>query len=460
MHADSETIAAIATASGPAAISVIRVSGPAALSIADRIFRCPPPPLSQRPHATATLGTLLLSPTDPVDRCLAIPFHAPHSYTGEDLVEFHCHGGSTIPQLALRAMLQAGARLAGPGEFTRRAFLNGKLDLAQAESVADLINATTRQAAKFALRQLSGDLSSSLTKCYDDILSAAAAFEVALDFPDEDLPTSELRRAANRIANAHRLTSKLLSTYQYGRALRHGLLVTIAGPTNVGKSTLLNRLLGSDRAIVTEHPGTTRDTIEETLTLDGIPLRLVDTAGLRATRCPIESEGIRRAEKLIASADILILMLAANTPPPDDTLPKIRELLSYKHCIPVLNKADLGIHPSPQNLAPGAITTSLLDPEAHLPILDAIRRHIQSLAPHDPSLEVAISERHHQHLSRARQELTAALRLLKNPELLPENALPIAEHLHAAADQVAQITGRTWTGDLLDRIFSSFCIGK
>ncbi|HIE11437.1 MAG TPA: tRNA uridine-5-carboxymethylaminomethyl(34) synthesis GTPase MnmE, partial [Kiritimatiellae bacterium] len=410
--------------------------------------------------ATATLGTLQSPASGPLDRCLAIPFHAPHSYTGEDLVEFHCHGGTVVPQLALRALLEAGACLAGPGEFTRRAFLNGKIDLTQAESVADLVTATTHQAAKLALHQLSGDLSSSLSKCYDNVLTAAAAFEAALDFPDEDLPTAQLQSAASRVSAARDLVTKLLSTYAYGRALRRGLLVTIAGPSNVGKSTLLNRLLGRDRAIVTSIPGTTRDTIEETLTVDGIALRIVDTAGLRPTGCPIESEGIRRAEQYINSADILLLLVAADTPPPADTLPRVRDLIKRDHCVTVINKTDLGRHPYIDDLAPDGIPTCLLHDEGHMVILHAIRRHIQSLAPHDPSIEVAISERHNQHLTRASSELDSALRLLQDPAFLPENTLLIAEHLHAAADQIAQITGRSWTDDMLDRIFSSFCIGK
>ncbi|MDD3605078.1 MAG: tRNA uridine-5-carboxymethylaminomethyl(34) synthesis GTPase MnmE, partial [Kiritimatiellae bacterium] len=299
MQAPDDTIAAIGTAPGTGGIAVVRVSGPRTMEIADRIVRCSAPRPSMRRTMSVIYGHIAAAAGD-VDEVLVLVMKGPGSYTREDMIEIQGHGGRVMAAAVLQAVLDAGARLAEPGEFTKRAFLNGRIDLTQAEAVADIVGARSRRAGRAALEQLEGSLSAAVNALYDRLMGIAADMEATLDFPEEDIPEALIQDVPDRISRAVSEMDLLISSWQEGRLLREGALIVISGRTNVGKSTLLNALLDTDRAIVSHIPGTTRDIIEEGLVLDGIPVRLVDTAGLRETSCEIESEGIRRTMRHIA----------------------------------------------------------------------------------------------------------------------------------------------------------------
>jgi tRNA modification GTPase len=336
----NDTIAALATAPGEAGIAIVRISGPETYAIADAIFRGRGEPPSRRKPFTFAHGRIVDAEGHSMDDALMLFMRGPRSYTGEDQVEVHGHGGSISSRRILRRVIEAGARLAEPGEFTRRAFLNGRMDLVQAEAVLDLIKARSERAAKAAVDQLKGTISSSLSSIYDDTIALNADLEATMDFPEDELPEAVMEEILGRLEVVRRRTSALLETWSEGRMLREGALVVIAGQPNVGKSTLMNALLGQSRAIVSDTPGTTRDTIEEGYVLNGIPLRLVDTAGLRDTACDIEREGIRRSRDHLQKADLTIYLLDATqgvTPEDEDNLKK----LDPAKTLVVWNKMDL-----------------------------------------------------------------------------------------------------------------------
>ena len=277
-----------------------------------------------------------------LDEVLLLIMRSPQSYTAEDVIELQGHGGNVAAKRILRRALDAGARMAEPGEFTKRAFINGRIDLLQAEAVLDLVHAGSDRAAAAAIEQLEGKLSCSFNEIYDSLVSVAADLEATLDFPDDELPESTMPELSRRLNDSRILRiGNLISTWDEGHILREGALVVISGKPNVGKSTMMNTLLGRDRAIVSQIPGTTRDTIEERYVLDGIPLRLVDTAGLRETQCEIEQEGVRRARAQLQKADLHLYLVDASTPLDDDDRDHLAALKSEK-CVVVLNKSDLG----------------------------------------------------------------------------------------------------------------------
>ena len=419
----NDTIAAIATAPGRAGVAVVRVSGPDAFAVGGRV-------------AGRTLSPGLRFVRTPYDECLVLGFHNPKSYTGEDVVEFQCHGGDVTPRRILEACFAAGARLAHRGEFTERAFLNGKLDCVQAESVLDLINAKTSHAADAALEGLSGRSRENYRALYDASLALSTQLEHSLDISEEELPPSffaDIRAQFSSLVS--RLASSLSHAHE-GKLLRNGALVVLAGPPNAGKSSLLNALLGENRAIVSEVPGTTRDSIEEWMDLEGYPVRLVDTAGLRATGDAIEAEGVRRSEALITQADVVV-----------DFSSRDRNVACEKeNVIHIHSKCDLS-HGEGLNV-------SAKTGEG----LDALKRRIVEIlrANARPSEgECAPSERALSVLLEAQARLSSVD--LEGPEA---DLVLAANALRQVAESLGTLVGATYSSDLMDRLFSRFCIGK
>lgn len=459
MSSDRDTIAAIATAPGAAGIAVVRISGPESLAIADALYVGNGPSPSRRRSRSFLHGMIrsAAAPDDAVvDEVILLIYRAPHSYTCEDVVEIQGHGGRTSARRVLRAVLDAGARAAEPGEFTRRAFLHGRIDLLQAEAVADLIQAQSDRAAGAAIEQLQGALSHSLAECYELLVTAAADLEASLDFDCDALPEGTVRDVPGRLDDIHRRLRDILATWEEGHLLRDGARVVIAGRPNVGKSTLLNRLLGTERAIVTATPGTTRDSIEESVTLNGIPLRLVDTAGLRQTDCHIEREGVTRAEALMRQADLLLYMIDASQTPCDEDRMLV-EGLDPAHALLILNKADLRARQTPADFPDHqSVVCSLRNNGGLTELKHAIAARLD-MAP-EAAPHAVISERHRQLVQNALNELNDAIQVLtRDPEL---GSAPAASCLRAALETLGVMTGRTYTEELLDSIFSRFCIGK
>lgn len=383
---------------------------------------------------------------------------APHSYTCEDVVEIQGHGGPVAARRILRRVLEAGARPAESGEFTKRAFLNGRIDLLQAEAVLDLVRARSDRAAAAALEQLEGGLSRRFNQLYDRLLSAAGDLEATLDFADDDLPAKTGAGLVRRIRDARRDLDDLLGTWDEGQLLREGAVVVITGRPNVGKSTLLNALLGRDRAIVSQHPGTTRDTIEEGLIIDGIPTRLVDTAGLRDAECEVEREGIRRTRVQIGKADIQLYMIDASQPLEPDDREHLRTLKADRSAI-VLNKTDLGEVVRPADL-PGfkAVPASLVKGMGLESVRAAMVQILESGLDLSAPPHAVISERHRQLLQESGEHIDHALALLEQGA--PENTVLAAEQVRAALEVIGTATGRVYQDELLSNIFSRFCVGK
>jgi tRNA modification GTPase len=450
-----DTIAAISTAPGEAGIAIVRVSGPAAPVIADRVFRCPAPPPSQRPASSFVHGFVRGEDGADADEALLLLFRAPRSYTREDAAEFQCHGGRICAARVLRAVLAAGARMAEPGEFTQRAFLHGRLDLVEAEAVADLIRAKTDRAAAAALEQLEGRLSETLNACYNELMEACARVEASLDFDEDDVPASVTDGLSDTLTGVRTRFHDLLASWREGRLLREGALVVIAGRPNAGKSTLMNRLLGYERAIVTDVPGTTRDTIEESFAVEGIPIRLVDTAGLRETDCRVEQAGVARAVERLNAADLVLYVVDRSLPPnPDDTA-RLAAMRPGRLLV-VLNKSDLGRLTDAEAVAPrhaveAALTAGTGVEEIRRAIAEAL--HVAGDAPP----HAVISARHRAQVEAALRALDRAITLLGESE--PQSVLAASE-LRAAAEAVGRIVGRVYSEDLLNEVFSRFCVGK
>jgi tRNA modification GTPase len=457
----TDTIAAITTAPGEAGIAVIRVSGKEALAIADAVFRGSGEAPSARSANTFVHGYVhppkqSESDAADIDEVILLTYRAPHSYTREDVVEFQGHGGATSARRILRTLLDAGARLAEPGEFTRRAFLSGRIDLLQAEAVMDLIRARSDRAAVAAVEQLEGSLSRSFTDVYDRLIAVAADLEATLDFGEDELPAATMATLRNQLDAVKADLEELVATWDEGHLLREGATVVISGRPNVGKSTLLNALLGADRAIVTHQPGTTRDVLEEQLVLDGIPLRLIDTAGLRNADCDIEQEGIRRAHSQITSADINLCVIDGSETISDSERKHI-SVRDAEGCIVVMNKCDLGRRATDADFPElTTITCSLRDGVGVEELRQAISDKIgvtQSAPSH-----ATISERHRLIVQCALNELNDVSRLLASDQ--DEFAVVAAGMIRTALEQLGEVTGRTYHAELLDNVFDRFCVGK
>jgi tRNA modification GTPase len=443
-----DTIAAISTPAGEAAIALLRISGEDAIGVADRIFRGQERP-SESPSHTQRLGEIFNADRF-IDQVMLSVHRAPASYTGEDLVEITCHGGILVTARVLEACFHAGARAARPGEFSERAFLNGKMDLTQAEAVMDLIRAQSDLALRSATEQLEGRLGSEIRAIRAQLIEMLAHVEAAIDFSEEDIAPDEGGKLAARLDFVGQKIRELLATAEQGRILREGVRAVIYGPTNAGKSSLLNRLLGYDRAIVSETPGTTRDTIEEVISLRGIPIRLLDTAGLRDSTDELERAGIARTEKSLATADLLLHVLDRNAPKPTgfDQHPSDQVELV------LLNKSDLAEHPDWKQYADALRICCLTENGLH-GLEEAIVARI-SQNHLRPESALAINTRHRDCLRRALDSCELAHTTMEDG-LAPEY---MAVDLRAALRAVGEITGEENVDEILDSLFAQFCIGK
>jgi len=446
----ADTIAAIATAPGRGGVGVIRVSGSNLLPFAFALTGKTPPPR----HATLT--AFKAGDGSAIDSGLLLYFPDPYSFTGEDVLELQGHGGPVVMQMLLARCLDLGARLADPGEFSRRAFLNGKLDLAQAEAVADLIDAATTSAARSAVRSLQGEFSKAIHALTGELIDLRMLVEATLDFPDEDI---DFLKAANAFGRLERLQARLAETFDragQGKLLQSGLHVVLAGQPNVGKSSLLNRLAGDDLAIVTSIAGTTRDALRSTIQIEGIPLHIIDTAGLRDTDDEVEKIGIERSWKEIERADVVLMLVDARTGvgAPDRAI--LARLPGGLKRITVFNKIDLsGNQPERHAEADGtAISLSARSGNG----IDLLRQELLRIAGWHQAEDVFIArERHLRALTAAREHVAAAKQVVEGE--FPALEL-FAEELRLAQQSLGEITGEFTADDLLGVIFSRFCIGK
>ena len=458
----TDTITAIATARGRAALAIVRTSGPDAVAVVNRCFRGAD--LAEEDSHTAHVGYLLDEEGSEIDQVVVTLFRAPRSATGEDVVEISCHGGDFAPQLVLESLIAHGARLAEPGEFTQRAFLNGKMDLAQAEAVADLIHASSSMAHRVSLHHLQGRYSERLDALREELLELCAFVELELDFSDEDVEFADMDRLKELLDSAESMLDELLGTYQAGEKLRDGVRVVIGGRPNAGKSTLLNALVGRDRAIVSATPGTTRDEIEAEAEIDGILFRFVDTAGLRDTSDQIEAEGVRRAERSIQQADVLLYVYDLAVGLDSEEIAFLREITESEPQLAALligNKSDLVDDvPVAQIDEIPALTCSAergVKQEAALaPLTEWLINTVAEHLSRADASSVVMNQRHRQHLQDARDAVQSAQQALAAG--LSGDMLTL--DLRAALHELGAITGEITNEDVLDQIFSRFCIGK
>ena len=446
----SDTIAAIATAPGRGGVGMIRISGSNLLPFAFALSGTTPRPRH------ATMADFLAADGSPIDSGLLLFFPDPHSFTGEDVLEVHGHGGPVVMQMLLARCLDLGARLGEPGEFSRRAFLNGKLDLAQAEAVADLIDAATSSAARSAMRSLQGEFSKVVHGLTEELIDLRMLVEATLDFPEEEI---DFLRKADAFGRLSRLQLRLTDVFdraQQGKLLQCGLHVVLAGQPNVGKSSLLNRLAGDELAIVTPVAGTTRDALRSTIQIEGIPLHIIDTAGLRETDDEVESIGIERSWREIERSDVVLVVVDASTGVGEAERRILARLPDRLRRITVYNKIDLcgrlpDCHQEPDTTA---ISLSARSGEG----IDLLRRELLRVAGWHQAEDVFIArERHLRALAEAQQHICAAQDLVTG--VLPALEL-FAEELRLAQQSLAAITGEFTADDLLGVIFSRFCIGK
>ena len=474
---ENDTIAAICTGTG-GAVGIIRISGPHALDTVSAVWRGRRMPGPDRPRVLLYGHIVSKDEADEGEPSLAVFMPGPHSFTGEDVAEIHCHGGSFAARRALRLVLQAGARLAQNGEFTRRAFLNGKMDLTQAEGVLDLINAGSERAGLLAERQLNGSVGSVVREIRAEVVHLLSECESRLDFSEEDLDWMPPDALCGKIGSLREQAQRLALTARAGSLIRDGVSLVIAGPPNAGKSSLLNRMLGYDRAIVTPIPGTTRDTLEESVSIDGIPFRVTDTAGLRKAgeADPIEAMGMERSQQSLGTADIVLWLLDASVPAESfpaqfEAMDRAKSAVHGKF-IPCWNKMD-GAAMSPDELDRAYAQANPEDGTAsakrfvfeHISArtgdgLDNLFRRLEETAwdglpPAAQSGGTVVSERHAALLEQAAVHLDAACECVQ-----AESWELAGSSLRTAAELIGCITGETATPDVLDEIFSRFCIGK
>lgn len=447
-HAVADTIAAISTPTGEGAIALVRISGPGAIHIADKLFRGQDSP-SQFASHVQHLGEIVNHSGQLIDQVMMSIHRAPSSYTGEHVVEISCHGGTLVTAKILAACLESGARAARPGEFTERAFLNGKMDLTQAEAVIDLIRARSDLALRSATEQLEGKLGEKIGSIRQAVIDLLANMEASIDFSEEGIAPDEDDSLRARLDLIREQIRELLETADQGRLLRDGVRVVIYGATNAGKSSLLNRLLGYERVIVSDTHGTTRDTIEETLNLRGVPVRLLDTAGLRTSTSDVEREGIARTERWLQRADLRLHIVDRSAAPPAHFETRV----ANGNEILVLNKTDLPEHPEWEKTS--ALRISCTTGEGMTDLENEILARIgkQNLRPENA---LAINMRHRDCLRRALEACDRARKAL-DEKVSPEY---LAVDLNEALQSLGEVVGSAGIEQILDSVFSQFCIGK
>ena len=451
----SDTIAAVATGAQVAAIGILRLSGPEAIRYADALFR----PFCGRPMAAQedrklVYGSLNNRAGDVLDLCLCTVSRAPHSYTGEDTAEFQCHGSPVVLRAALEELFALGARQAGPGEFTKRAFLNGRMDLSSAEAVADLIDAETVEAARNAAGQLSGAIAGRIEAIASSLMDISAHYHAVLDYPDEDIEDFRLLAYRGTLETALRSLRALRRTFERGRLLRGGIPTVIVGRPNAGKSSLLNALLGYDRAIVTEIPGTTRDTIEEKLRLGGLLLRLTDTAGIRTTGDAVERLGVERSRAALEQAELVLAVIDGSEDFTEEDAALLRAAEKAPKALVLLSKSDRPPRTLQVETALPVLTISAHTGEG----LEELERAIAALfpLPEVPAGEILTNARQAEAVDRAIEALEAALGAMAEGRT-PDIVLTESEGALAA---LGELTGRSVREDVTARIFARFCVGK
>lgn len=451
----SDTIAAIATGAQVAAIGIIRLSGPQSLPLMDALFRpSAGGHMSDYPDRKLVYGGLYTASGDLLDLCLCTISRGPRSYTGEDTAELQCHGSPVMLRAALEELFHLGARQAGPGEFTKRAFLNGRMELSSAEAVVDLIDAETVDSARNAAGQLSGAIGSKVEGIYSDLADISSHYHAVLDYPDEDIEDFELRNYEDTLTGALAQLHALLATFDRGKFMNSGIPAVLAGRPNAGKSSLLNALLGYDRAIVTEVPGTTRDTIEERLRLGSLLLRLTDTAGIRETEDRVEQLGVQRSRAALSQAALVIAVVDGNAPFTAEDREVIAAAEAAEHGVVVLTKRDLNeAGPLPETRLPLVRVSSvtgegLADLEQAISVLFPL--------PPVPAGEILTNTRQADAIHRAVVSMEAALDAMRQG-MTPDIVLTEAE---GAMSALGELSGRTVREDVTNRIFQRFCVGK
>lgn len=449
-----DTIAAIATPLGEGGISIIRVSGTSAIDVANKLSNID---LNQIPARKMTLG-YVVNKGKKLDQVLWVVMPGPKSYTGEDVVEIHCHGGLKVSELVLEAVIEAGARLAEPGEFSKRAFLNGKIDLAQAEAIIDVIRARTDTSLRVAFRALEGELSETIEEIRDKLLKILATLEASIDYPD-DVDEPDVDDLQNQMIKMHEDIDALIASFIKGKSLREGYLVAIVGRPNVGKSSLLNQLAKEERAIVTDIPGTTRDVVEVEINVSGVSVIFADTAGLRETDDPVESIGVGKSREYVKKSDLCLWVIDSSEPLTDEDF-RIAELLKDKSVLILLNKQDKpskvdATDLATLNLESKLLPISLTEGTGVNEFMLELEKQI-GFSGYETMEEVLVTRvRHKKALEKARMSLEYAI---ENVASAPLDLLTV--DLRQAYSAIGEITGHVVTEDILDRIFEEFCLGK